>query len=548
MAEVQAKQYPEFSENGLRKLTDDLSQTWKWIKILHDNIQQIQKDVTALNTQIGTFFSAEKPALWEDRLNIIEDKQQRLEEEITQMGQKLEGSRAEIRQIVDDVWHETVNLKKEPEPTFDQDNVAAGLTLESFADEGQPSPSLPEILSEATEDTNTIQPFVLEQQGEEPKAAVEVEELKATVQELSQQIQELKEQKSEESAKFQSRLEMLEKQNTADKPEILEEPKRQVSDTPERMLPVELIPEPSADSAKESEAIATETQELEWMAALVDRLYVQYQEQFTADQRDYQKSYSEWEFWRETCAAVDAKLPLMMQAAEQLLSEMTISENLSENCYKLAEARLKSLETLRKMTLRLEDKREPLKVTSSEFGALEEVSKMALGDALKGQSDIDSAKRRLLGFLEEKGNDRYAVIKSVEDAAGRRRKAVTNFIERSLLPIADGLEEGCGYTEELKAKAGDEAELLPDFTGAYKSLLSHIEELIDAGGVEKISIAPGDPANFLCMEPVDMEPDETFGDEAVKRVSRAGYRLRENLPVSQAKAIMRNAQIVVVKN
>jgi hypothetical protein len=138
-------------------------------------------------------------------------------------------------------------------------------------------------------------------------------------------------------------------------------------------------------------------------------------------------------------------------------------------------------------------------------------------------------------------------IVDLRGRANAAEKSFTGAITAQILPVLDGLEDGLRLSRSLRVDLGAGH---PETTTAIESWFSTYDHLIAAAraaladlGVEPIVVMRGQPIDYQCHEPTDVEPDPELADEQVKDVVRSGYHLR----LFGESRVLRPAQVVVAK-
>ena len=165
-------------------------------------------------------------------------------------------------------------------------------------------------------------------------------------------------------------------------------------------------------------------------------------------------------------------------------------------------------------------------------------------------ADEDTANRMMKRKLNELGNARYITITEMRGVAEKMRKRVLQSVEKKVLPIIDGIEDGQRHSIETIGKlkvtyVGDAIQLDYWYSG-YDNLRNNVLlGMLENINIKPMEIACGDEIDYERHEPFDFIADATMANEVVKEVVRAGYIFDS---ADEGDAVLRAAQVIVVKN
>lgn len=216
------------------------------------------------------------------------------------------------------------------------------------------------------------------------------------------------------------------------------------------------------------------------------------------------------------------------------------------------QGRYEGLELIEKMLVRLQKPADALSDDEILDLQLPSVSKQELIDLLDVQMNVneETAHQLIEKKLQDVGNLRYQSIRKVRDLAEELSKRWLNFIEKKVLPILDGIDDGERYSEPLVNELkNDNPKLEPQLAAWFQTYSDLRKTLIDAlqkVGVQRMDVKTEEPINYNRHEPFDVQQDPKLPNESIKEVTRHGYEYKD-YSESEFK-VLRNAQVVVAKN
>lgn len=144
---------------------------------------------------------------------------------------------------------------------------------------------------------------------------------------------------------------------------------------------------------------------------------------------------------------------------------------------------------------------------------------------------------------------RDAVLSGIKKSTTQDQKQLLELVQKSVLPVIDGLDDGEMGTESLidslTKDFPDHCDSLEDWFGTYQKMRSTLLELLTGVGIEQMDVVSNTPVDYERHEPFDVEESLEFDDESILSLSRNGYEFpkAEDVPWK----IVRPAQVIVAK-
>ncbi len=178
------------------------------------------------------------------------------------------------------------------------------------------------------------------------------------------------------------------------------------------------------------------------------------------------------------------------------------------------------------------------------------LDKEAIAEIVRQQEDEDSAQKAIKQKLIKIGNERWQIVSQNREEAKSQQKKWLQFVDRKILPILDGIDDGKKYSqqliEELKNQYSQDKESLKSWFETYDKLRTKSIDMLKEVQVYLIKIEVGKPVDYDRHEPFDVQFDEEKDDESIKEIIRQGYEY--TTPINnEKKFVLRPAQVVVVK-
>jgi molecular chaperone GrpE (heat shock protein) len=157
---------------------------------------------------------------------------------------------------------------------------------------------------------------------------------------------------------------------------------------------------------------------------------------------------------------------------------------------------------------------------------------------------------RLKQMLKNRRIRNHKTITELRDLTETAQKKFLTTVERQLLPILDGLDEGkricAAIRDELRERFPDHRTALDAWFSVYDALISTTLSQLVALNIRPISVRRGDPVDYELHEPFDVEEDSELANEHVKEVVRRGFVVLN--ADENSTRILRPGQVIVVKN
>lgn len=233
-----------------------------------------------------------------------------------------------------------------------------------------------------------------------------------------------------------------------------------------------------------------------------------------------------------------------------LVGSREVIESLPPELQEKLQGRQQGLELIEKMLGRLPDHPLAPRVEMPPNQVFVSMSKEEWGGLLAVMTEEQSAQKAIDQRLKKTSIERYKALSGIRDRADGARKCFLSFVEKQVLPVLDGIDEGARHSEtligECKPDYSDHAEALGNWFTTYAALREQILAVLEQVGIRPMIVETGKPIDYDLHEPFDVEPDPELPDETVKAVSRRGYELSDGDEANSR--VLRPAQVIVVKN
>ncbi len=170
-------------------------------------------------------------------------------------------------------------------------------------------------------------------------------------------------------------------------------------------------------------------------------------------------------------------------------------------------------------------------------------------ELLKGETDEKSAQKKINKKLDVIGRSNYKLVSKSGELASERQKTWLDFVEKQVLPILDGINDGKNHIsiliDELMKQHQQSESKLTEWFNTYFTLSSGILTMLNDMGVYRMEVEPGMMIDFERHEPSAVEADSEMENEQIKEISRDGYEYSAHNGNRQT---LRVARVVVVKN
>ena len=170
-------------------------------------------------------------------------------------------------------------------------------------------------------------------------------------------------------------------------------------------------------------------------------------------------------------------------------------------------------------------------------------------ELLKGETDEKSAQEKINKKLDAIGRSDYKLVSKAGELADKKQKTWLDFVEKQVLPILDGINDGKNHTSilinELMEQYQESESKLSGWFNTYVTLSSSILTMLNDIGVYRMDIEPGMMIDFERHEPSSVEADSEMENEQIKEIGRDGYEYTAHNGNQQT---LRVARVVVIKN
>jgi len=184
-----------------------------------------------------------------------------------------------------------------------------------------------------------------------------------------------------------------------------------------------------------------------------------------------------------------------------------------------------------------------------EVATLDELNVEAL-KSVAHNSPPDKIEEVIYKFLKSRRIDNNRQILDARNQTRAAEKSFLSSVERLMLPIIDGLDEGkkigVAAIEKTKDQNPEEEDNLESWFGVYDQLIGKLESEFELLGLQPQIASPGEMVDYELYDPIDVEEDPRFEDEQVKEMVRRGYVLVDS--PGGGNRVVRPGQVVVVKN
>lgn len=255
--------------------------------------------------------------------------------------------------------------------------------------------------------------------------------------------------------------------------------------------------------------------------------------------------------WTQRGKTLKQTLKANEERIEQILSDSRkIQGSLPHHLQEQFQGRQQGLDLIGKMLNRLLESTEIDTDDNSELLELPSLSQPDLMTLIEAEQLEQSAEKLIKNKSKEVGIQRWQLVTQQRDLAEQYRKNWLHFVERKVLPILDGINEGQQHAETLISQLPkDNAEQEDNFKHwlqTYSDLQELFSQLLRYIKVYPMQVNIGKSMDYLRYEPFDVQPDSTLNNECVKEEIRQGYEYE--IETEKEPLVLRPALVVVVKN
>lgn len=255
--------------------------------------------------------------------------------------------------------------------------------------------------------------------------------------------------------------------------------------------------------------------------------------------------------WTQRWKTLKQTLKANEERIEQILSDSRkIQGSLPHHLQEQFQGRQQGLDLIGKMLNRLLESTEIDTDDNSELLELPSLSQPDLMTLIEAEQLEQSAEKLIKNKSKEVGIQRWQLVTQQRDLAEQYRKNWLHFVERKVLPILDGINEGQQHAETLISQLPkDNAEQEDNFKHwlqTYSDLQELFSQLLRYIKVYPMQVNIGKSMDYLRYEPFDVQPDLKLNNECVKEEIRQGYEYE--IETEKEPLVLRPALVVVVKN
>jgi molecular chaperone GrpE (heat shock protein) len=287
---------------------------------------------------------------------------------------------------------------------------------------------------------------------------------------------------------------------------------------------------------------------------LIEKVLTDDEAQYNKDLKELTAHRGEIKHWQERTISLSGQLIVTNETCQKLLNDcQDVYQSFSSELKDKLKGRQDGLELIRKMLERLCDQIQAIiknTVNLDIYQELPKLDKEAIAEIVRQQEDEDSAQKAIKQKLIKIGNERWQIVSQNREEAKSQQKKWLQFVDRKILPILDGIDDGKKYSqqliEELKNQYSQDKESLKSWFETYDKLRTKSIDMLKEVQVYLIKIEVGKPVDYDRHEPFDVQFDEEKDDESIKEIIRQGYEY--TTPINnEKKFVLRPAQVVVVK-
>ncbi len=269
------------------------------------------------------------------------------------------------------------------------------------------------------------------------------------------------------------------------------------------------------------------------------------------DRKELDSYYEQVKKWAERHQNLQKGINSVVEASNNLLAKSReVKEKLPETLQSKLQKRQEGLELIGKMLRRLQEQTNANTEEPTEPEQLPIVSEQELRDLLDSEANKELGQKAIAKKLKEVGTQRWKIISQMRDLAEKRRKNWLNIVDKKILPILDGINDGKNFSANLLEDCqtnNPECETDLDLWFAtYSELGKILLEMLESVKVYPMKVEMGKQIDYNRHEPFDVQSDEQLNNEDIKEVTRQGYEYEPE--ADRELLVLRSAQVVVVKN
>ena len=366
---------------------------------------------------------------------------------------------------------------------------------------------------------------------------------------LNQKVEEKEQQILAENKSLKQEVEELKVQIEVKDNEITE--KDQIVE--DKTQEIENIQEEIARLKEENEAKDREIERLKNpLLMLIDQKLEEQKNDLEEDRQELASYREQVQKWTTRNQTLQEGIKLTVEQTDKILSQSSeIKNKLPQPLQEQLQKRQEGLNLIGKMLGRLQEQINANIEEPAELEELPTVSEQELKSLLDSESDEELGKKAIAKKFKEVGTQRWKIVAQQRDLAEKLRKKWLNIIDKKILPIIDGIDDGAKFSDnliqQLKTENSEQATELDNWFGTYHGLRGLFLDMLASVGVHPMIVKTGEQIDYNRHEPFDVQSDPNLNNEDVKEVTRQGYEYEPEAE-GQEMLVLRSAQVVVVKN
>jgi len=266
------------------------------------------------------------------------------------------------------------------------------------------------------------------------------------------------------------------------------------------------------------------------------------------DQQEFDNYSKQIQTWKIRNQTLQKEINSAVENSNKILSQSrNLKNKLPNSLLEKLQKRQEGLNLIGKMLNRLQAQINEKIEDTAEPEELPTASEQELRDLLES----NQGQKAIAKKLKEVSTQRWKIISQRRDLAEKLRKKWLNIIDKKILPILDGINDGKKFSniliEKLKTDHLAQTTELDHWFRTYDLLQEILLKMLESVKVYPMNVGIGRQIDYNRHEPFDVQSDATLKNEDVKEVTRKGYEYDPEAE-SQELLVLRSAQVVVIKN
>ncbi|MEM9272023.1 MAG: nucleotide exchange factor GrpE [Cyanobacteria bacterium P01_F01_bin.143] len=316
---------------------------------------------------------------------------------------------------------------------------------------------------------------------------------------------------------------------------------------------IENIQEEIARLKEENEAKDQEIERLKNpLLMLIDKKLEEQEKDLEEDRQELASYFEQVQKWTKRNQSLQEGIKLTVEKTGNILSQsQEVKNKLPQPLQEKLQKRQEGLNLIGKMLGRLQEQINAKIEEPAEPEELPTVSEQELRDLLDPEADEKSGENAIAKKLKEVGTQRWKIVAQQRDLAEKLRKKWLNIIDKKILPIIDGIDDGAKFSDnliqQLKTENSEQITELDNWVGTYHALRELFLDMLVSVKVYLMKVDTRQQIDYNRHEPFDVQSDPNLNNEDIKEVTRQGYEYEPEAE-GQEMLVLRSAQVVVVKN